>query len=49
MSTMEPILVSAESSPLEGGIVTPIQATLDRLTLIIWRTGVQILLFVAGL
>ena len=49
MSTMEPILVSSASSPLEGGIITPIQAVLDRLTLIIWRTGVQILLFVAGL
>jgi ABC-type sugar transport system permease subunit len=49
MSTMEPILVSSASSPMQGGIVTPIQAVLDRLTLIIWRTGVQILLFVAGL
>ena len=49
MSTMEPILVSSDSSSLGGGIITPIQAVLDRLTLIIWRTGVQILLFVAGL
>ena len=32
-----------------SAIMTPIQTVLNRLTLIIWHTGVQILLFVAGL
>ena len=31
------------------GFIAPIQVVLDRLALIIWHTGVQILLFVAGL
>jgi len=49
-STMERLMAGlGESTGEEQGIVAPVQVLVERLTLIIWHTGVQILLFVAGL
>lgn len=49
-STMERLMAGlGESTGEEQGIVAPVQVVVERLTLIIWHTGVQILLFIAGL
>jgi len=48
-STMERLMAGlGESTGEEQGIVAPVQVVVERLTLIIWHTGVQILLFIAG-
>lgn len=48
--TMERLMAGlGESTGEEQGIVAPVQVVVERLTLIIWHTGVQILLFIAGL
>ena len=49
--TTAPLLAAmGESADASSqAIVAPIQAVVNRLTLILWHTGVQILLFVAGL
>ena len=48
-STMERLMAGlGESTGEEQGIVAPVQVIVERLTLIIWHTGVQILLFIAG-
>ena len=49
-STMERLMAGLGASTGEDqGIVAPVQVVVERLTLIIWHTGVQILLFIAGL
>ena len=50
-TTLDALETALVSTPGTQGaaIMTPIQTVLNRLTLIIWHTGVQILLFVAGL
>ena len=49
-STMERLMAGlGESTGEEQRIVAPVQVVVERLTLIIWHTGVQILLFIAGL
>ncbi len=48
-STMERLMAGlGESTGEEQGMVAPVQVVVERLTLIIWHTGVQILLFIAG-
>ena len=49
--TTAPLLAAmGESADASSqAIIAPIQAVVNRLTLILWHTGVQILLFVAGL
>ncbi len=48
--TMERLMAGlGESTGEEQGLVAPVQVVVERLTLIIWHTGVQILLFIAGL
>ena len=53
-STLGPLMNTAQTSGEYGmgsaqGLVGPIQTVVTRLTTIIWHTGVEILLFVAGL
>jgi ABC-type sugar transport system permease subunit len=47
--TLGPLLQSMGEGDQGGTIVAPIQVVVNRLTVIIWHTGVEILLFVAGL
>ena len=50
VSVIQPLLSAlGEASAEAGGIVGTIQAVVSRLTQITWHTGVQILLFIAGL
>ena len=48
-STMSPLRDALGSSTQTQGLIAPVEWVVGRLTLIIWHTGVQILLFVAGL
>ena len=49
-STLQPLLATASTSGSQyGSVLSPVTWVVDRMTLIIWHTGVQILLFVAGL
>ena len=50
-STLKPLMstMTAGADEATGGIVTPIQWIVERLTLVTWHTGVQILLFIGGI
>lgn len=49
LETIQRATVSAEAQSSAAGLITPIQGIIDRMSLITWHTGVQILLFMAGL
>ena len=48
-STLGPLLKVMGEESQTMGLVGPIETVVDRLSLIVWHTGVEILLFVAGL
>lgn len=49
MLTLQRATIASDLQAGAAGLIAPIRAVVDRLSLIIWHTGVQILLFLAGL